>query len=167
MTIRIGGRMTLFRRLRGVAVSAITWAVLFAAVGLARLPVYAALGTRFPPTGAWPIIRRVAVQGALAGLASGALFAAIIILTERRRNVDARSGRRFALWGLGAGVLFIGGANVVYATMGRLPLDLSTVVWTAFCGAVGAGLGAGTFWLARRNARHIDQGGSPLAARVI
>jgi len=147
--------MTFLRRLRGMALSAAVWAVIFAAVGLARIPIYAMLGSLYPagPQGLWGVVQRVALRGALAGLASGALFGAIVMFTERRRDFSALSGRRFALWGLGAGMLFVGGANAVYALMGQLPFDLSAVAWTTFYGVVGAGIGIVTFSLARRQAQ--------------
>jgi hypothetical protein len=114
------------------------------------------LGTLYPtgPQGLWGVVQRVALRGALAGLASGALFATIVMMTERRRDFSALSSRRFALWGLGAGMLFVGGSNVVYALMGRFPLDLSAAAWTALYGAVGAGIGIVTFRLARRHVRN-------------
>ena len=144
--------MFILRRIRGVAVSAAIWAVAFAAVGLARLPVYDFLGTLYPtgPGGLLGVVRTVALNGAVAGLASGALFATIVMLAERRHNFASLTARRFALWGLGAGMLFTGGVDVAYAVAGRWPLDWSTVIWTAFYGAVGAGIGATTFRLARR-----------------
>src|SRR5215510_12018962 len=146
--------MTLLRRLRGIAVSAATWAIIFAAVALARLPFYAGPGSLYPTglRGQLRVVPRVALPGALAGLASGALFGTIVLLTERGRVFDALSGRRFAVGGFGAGMLFIGGANVAFALAGRMPLDLSAFVWTACYGAVGAGIGGATFWLARRAA---------------
>lgn len=161
--------MTLLRRLRGVAVSAATWSVIFAAVGLARLPIYAVLGTLYPtgPRGLLGVVQRVALRGALAGLASGAVFATIVMLTERRRDVRALSGWRFTLWGLGAGMLFIGGTNLVYALTGRLPFDASAAAWTAFYGAVGAGIGGVTFRLARRHSSSGEIGDPPISARVV
>lgn len=144
--------MSFLRRVRGVAVSAGIWAVIFAAVGLARLPIYGMLGTLFPtgPDGLLGVVRRVALNGALAGAASGTLFASIVMLAERRREFASLTGRRFALWGLTAGALFIGGADVANAIAGRWPLDLSTVIWTSFYGLVGAAIGLTTFRLARR-----------------
>jgi hypothetical protein len=140
------------RRLRGVAVSAMTWAVLFAAVGLARLPVYGLLGKLYPtgPDGLLGVVRRVALTGFSAGLASGVLFATIVMLTERRRDFARLTSRRFALWGFGAGILFVGGANAAYAIAGRWPFDITTAAWTAFYGVAGAAIGFSTFRLARR-----------------
>jgi hypothetical protein len=161
--------MVLLRRIRGLVISATTWAVVFAAVGLARLSVYGILGTLYPtgPEGLLGIVRRVALNGALAGLASGAVFATIVMLAERRRDFTALTGRRFALWGLGAGILFVGGANVAYAIAGRLPLDLATAVWTGFYGIVGAGIGFTTYRLARRHRAGTPMNESRHAVRVI
>jgi hypothetical protein len=158
--------MLILRRIRGVAISATTWAIAFAAVGLARLPVYALLGQLYPtgPDGLFGVVRRVALSGALTGFASGALFATIVMLAERRRDFATLTGRRFALWGLGAGVLFVGGANVASAIAGRWPLDLSTAAWTAFYGVVGAGIGIATFRAARRNSSVGSQGSGLLDA---
>jgi hypothetical protein len=146
-----------------------TWAAIFAAVGLARLPIYDMLGTLYPtgPGGLMSIVQRVALRGALAGLASGTLFATIVMLAERRRDFGALSTRRFALWGLGAGILFVGGANVAYAISGRLPFDVSAALWTAAYGVVGAGIGAATFRLARRHSRDVFRRESHISAPVI
>ena len=161
--------MSILRRVRGVAVSAIVWAIVFAAVGLARLPVYGLLGTLYPtgPGGLVEVVRRVALNGALAGLASGALFATIVMLAERRRDFATLTGRRFALWGLAAGMLFVGGTDVVNAIAGRWPLDLSTAVWSAFYGAVGAGIGVTTFRLARRHSADLTTSESRDPAPVV
>ena len=51
--------MTFLRRLRGMALSAAVWAVIFAAVGLARIPIYAMLGSLYPagPQGLWGVVQ--------------------------------------------------------------------------------------------------------------
>ncbi|HEY4215528.1 MAG TPA: hypothetical protein VGM67_00235 [Gemmatimonadaceae bacterium] len=136
---------------------------------MARLALYALLGdsSRFGPQSMLEVVSRVALSGATAGLASGALFATIVMLAERRRDFATLPGRRFALWGLGAGILFIGGANVVYAVAGRWPLDLGTAIWTAFYGVVGAGIGIVTYRLARRHSAGSRVGESRDAALTI
>jgi len=157
---------SILQRFRGVAASAGLWAVAFTAVGLARLPIYWLLGTLYPtgPGGLLGIIRTVTLNGAMAGAASGALFATIVMLAERRGDFATLTSRRFALWGFGAGSLFIGGANLAYGLAGRWPLGLSDVAWTAFYGVVGASIALATLRVARRHSHSLptEQSGAPV-----
>jgi len=76
------------------------------------------------------------------GFIMGGAFAGILSLTERHRTLQDLSLRRVALWGALGGLVFLGGAALVFRPpepMGWLVLPLLT-----------AGLGSGSVALAKR-----------------
>ena len=148
-------RMNFLRRLRGIAVTAVTWGTVFAAAGVAVGVVLDLMGLTQPLD--FPhlidVLARVGVRWAKIGAGMGALFATTIILTQRKRTVADLSTSRFSLLGLTAGgvVSFVVSLLILLAT-GRSLTDALTPGLTiaAVCAAVGAGVATSTLRLARR-----------------
>ena len=84
------------RRARGALLMGLTWAMLWAPVGVL-------VGMLVDPDGSmdepWLIV------GALPGFLGGVAFALVLGIVGRRRRFDELSVRRFAAWGAGAGLL--------------------------------------------------------------
>ena len=84
------------------------------------------------------------------GFIMGGAFAGILSLTERHRRLQDLSLRRVALWGALGGLVFLGGAALVFRPpepMGWLILPILT-----------AGLGSGSVALAKRADRKLIEG---------
>ena len=143
------------RRLRAAFSIAVLWALVWVPVGLA-LAFFAAAS---PPRPSDLISRPVAVPQFLAvwtlwGAFSGATFALVLAVAERRRTIGSLSLSRTALWGgLGAAALPI---LLVAVDVVRTPAGLRGYGWT-FPGLIlvvsallGACCAGATLLLARR-----------------
>ena len=125
----------LFRRIRGIIGTGLTWA--FAWIGL---------GATLGALAGYPLtyLLRIALSNSVGGFIAGASFAAILTVTERKRTLAELSLRRVALWGAMGGFVVTAmplavGAPLVYL-LGPLVIN----------GGIGAGLAAGSVVLARR-----------------
>ena len=129
----------LFRKLRGIVGTGLTWAVGWAGVTLA-LNVLTGIPFHF--------VGQVALSGLVRGFIAGGAFATILSIAERRHTLQDLSLRRVALWGgIGGSVLFFMALPVLMrigVPMGTLlgPLVINTVL--------GAGFASGSVALARR-----------------
>ena len=148
--------MNLLRKVRGAIGTALTWALGWTPIGAAWAAyVWLSVRDALPP-GAEPSLFRVlaVVVGAwaLSGAASGAVFAGVLALAERRRRLEELPVSRVALWGALGGLavpaaVFVAlrvvyGVNAVY-----LSALLSSAAVSLSLGAASA---AGTLLLARR-----------------
>jgi hypothetical protein len=100
----------LLRRLRGILVAALMWAVLWiplgVAVGLiryARTPPYDLITDvnaplQYPP--AFPIVAQTTLGFVIWGAVVGLFFAVFLLAGERQRAIHELSTRRFAAWGV-------------------------------------------------------------------
>ena len=147
--------MSFVRRVRGIAVTAVTWGTVFAAAGVSVAVVLDLVGLTQPldlPR-LFDVLAKVGVRWAKIGAGMGALFATTIILTQRERTVADLSTSRFSLLGLSAGgvVSFAVSLLILLAT-GRSLTDALTPGLTiaAVCAAIGAGVATSTLRLARR-----------------
>lgn len=97
------------------------------------------------------IVAAVAGSWTTWGAASGVVFATLLMLTERHRDVDTLSLRRTALWGaLGAMVLPSGILGIVFWQDPTFTW-LAPVAWTLSLSAVlGGTCAAGTLLLGQR-----------------
>jgi drug/metabolite transporter (DMT)-like permease len=94
------------RRIRGAVLMGLTWAVVWAPVGVL-------IGFIVDPTGAmdepWILV------GAYPGFLGGVLFSTVFAIAARRRRLDELSLRRVGAWGALAGVV-----------LGLIPFALGT-----------------------------------------
>ena len=139
--------MTWLRRLRGALLVGLTWAVVWAPLGLL-------IGMIVDPTGAmdepWIMV------GVLPGFLGGVLFSLAFAVAGRRRTLDELSVRRVAGWGAITGLL-----------LGLLPFAIGEpnpgAGWTLPVVVVGsitllcAASAAGTLALARRGRRAAEE----------
>ena len=152
--------MQWLKRIRGALLMGVTWALVWAPLGLLIGMIVDPNGTMDEP---WILV------GALPGFLSGVVFSIVLGIAARHRRFSELSAGKFTAWGAAAG----------FAT-GALPLMLGTVnprlpFW--FPGVVigsitllGALSAAGSLALARRaEKRELLSGGSrvpdPLIAR--
>ena len=149
----------LVRRVRGVLVTALVWAVAWLPVGLI-VGVIRALAIQLPEVWLTPGMRLsifLEIVGVLTltwmiwGAISGALFAVLVALLERRREVDTLSSRRTVIWGaLGAMALPTTILLIVLAEAPGFTL-IQPAVWTlSISAAQGAVCAFGTLALAQR-----------------
>jgi len=149
----------LVRRVRGVLVTALVWAVAWLPVGLI-VGVIRALTFPLPDYMLTPWMRityflRVvwilSLTWMIWGAISGALFAMLVALLERRREVDTLSSRRTAIWGaLGAMAL---PTTILLIFLAEAPgfTLIQPAVWTlSISAAQGAVCAFGTLALAKR-----------------
>ena len=136
--------MTIWRRIRGLLGTALSWAMLWLTIG-ASLAVYdgdlAALGFRFV---AW-----FAGFFGVCGAVGGGVFALLLAAAERSRSVDELSKFRVTMWGLFGGLAIPGLFAIVLNRVLPIQLDMSVLSF-AITAALGAGSAAGTLALARR-----------------
>jgi hypothetical protein len=127
------------RRVRGAVVMGLTWAVVWAPVGVLIGMIVDPDGSMDEP---W-----VAV-GALPGFLGGVAFAAVLGVVGRRRRFDELSLPRFTAWGAAAGLL-VGGSWVVLALASDPPRWLLNVLVVGSLTLLSAVSAAGSLALAR------------------
>ena len=138
------------RRLRGILVAAVIWAIVWLPLGLAlpwlrRRPLDQCVYC--PPSF---VIRFLGIW-TLWGALSGAIFAVVLAIAERRRTLADLSFARVAVWGA-IGSLALPGAMTISDVMRSAAPDSERFVLMALgiAAALGAGCAAGTLALARR-----------------
>jgi hypothetical protein len=125
------------RRVRGAIGMGFTWAVAWSAVGALPRWVFG-----FNPDPPFPLIFGVL------GFIGGVTFAALLMLTERRRGFDQMSLPRFAGWGAVGGLLL----SALFAKIASLGRGDVLVIAPTFALAC-AVCASGSLALARRAAR--------------
>jgi hypothetical protein len=150
---------TLLRRLRGLLGTALIWAVLWFPIGLvaglyrfAKLPPPDLLPA--PPFSLAFFARYVAsitVAWMVWGAICGAVFALLLSILERRRDVDSLSGRRTAIWGaLGTMALPAAILAVVLTEAPAFDLITPAFLTLSVSALLGAGCAAATVALGKR-----------------
>lgn len=137
----------ILRRLRGIAGTALLWALPWAAIlGIVAAVAAYVLGAQLGPFRAFS---QGALTGLYWGLASGALFGSALMLAEQNRGFTGLTRIRSAIWGAVAGMWFPALMSVAF-NLNSMPLMVAG--WPAFLvtGAMGALSGFATFWLAMR-----------------
>ena len=120
---------------RGVLGISVLWSAAWATIFAAIVIVVGVVDPDSIDAGEGPL--NVAPIGAIFGLVSGAVFAAVLSLADRRRTLGNLSLARVALWG------FLG--TSAFPLLTPLPNSLALVF-----GPVGATLAAGLVAIARR-----------------
>lgn len=148
--------MSWARRLRGIVGTALVWAVAWTVGGVA-VTIGALLARTSPSTLRFWItaLTSASVIWTIWGGVSGAAFASVLAIAERRRRVADLSMRRVAAWGaLGGAAVPAAIALLVaadpYASSDRggyIMLSVSLIASSVF-GAICSG---GTLWLARQS----------------
>ena len=155
--------MSIARRLRGIAGTALAWATGW---GIAGTAFGAFVLATNPPLR--HSVRAVAmvflgstVGWAVTGAVSGVLFASMLILTERRHTLQQLVPRRIAAWGaLGGALLPLVGATVTTAIAGPVALG-GGVIRVGLGALLGASCAALSLKLARRAPSELGADESP------
>jgi hypothetical protein len=127
------------RRIRGALLMGLTWAVVWAPVGLLIGMIVDPDGSMDEP---WVLV------GTLPGFLGGVAFATVLGIVGRRRRFDDLSLPRFTAWGAGAGLL-VGGIWVVLALLSDPPRWLLYGVVVGSLTLLSAVSAAGSLALAR------------------
>ena len=134
------------RRLRGVINTGLLWA----AGSVAFFSVFEVLGGR-----SGSLLIGIPFFAGF-GFIMGSAFAGILSLAERHRSLEDLSLRRVALWGALGGLVFLGGATLVF----RPPEAVSWLILPLLT----AGLGSGSVALAKRADTKLLEGDGDLPA---
>ena len=157
--------MNLGRRLHGILGTALTWAAASGALVLGLL-MFSMLALKTGNPVPWRVIGRSAFGWSLLGFFSGAMYAGLLILLERKRTVSQLSSSRTSVWGIVAGALAPMIPCAVLLANGVMPGGWPAVA--ALC-AGGASVGLVTAQLTLRAARRgpdalLTRGVSPVSA---
>jgi len=146
--------MNLLQRLRGLAGTALLWAAVWLLVGLAFGVYQAETRSRPDVPIAFPWFQIIATATAIWtvwGAVSGAVFALVLTLAERRHALSELSMPRFALWGALGAIALPAIYLLVVAIQERDPEMFGPfALILSVCAALGAVAAVGTLALARR-----------------
>lgn len=155
--------MFFWRRLRGLAGMAATWAVAWATIGAAILGIRLATGDAHPiePARLWLLWEgSFAFWGALAGVA----FGITVMAVGRARRLSQLSVRKFATWGALAGALFPTIAFAWPVIIGRTGALTAWLVSAGSAAVVGAACAASALVMARGVRRRVIEPSDTSAA---
>ena len=142
----------MMRRLRGIVVSMLLWAVPWALIGLVVGIALARMdaGDEVVLDPEWPsVVGILAVIGAAIGAVNGLVFALLVLAAERNRTVETLHVGRIGLWGaLATGVI---AALVFKFVFGVAAIALGTA-------ALGFAAAASMAYVARRGAAPAGRG---------
>ncbi len=138
------------RRLRGILIAAIIWAIVWLPLGLALL----GLRRRSPGDCVYCpadfVIRFLGIW-TLWGALSGAIFAVVLAVAERRRTLAELSFARVAVWGAIGSLALPGALTIADLMQSAFPSEWRFVLTAlGIAAALGAGCAAATLALARR-----------------
>jgi hypothetical protein len=149
--------VSIARRVRGVFATSLIWAIGWVPFGIAAgFNKWSRLGAHLSMEWSWPPLSFVATPAAgwaTWGAINGALFAVVLTTGARPHGIEALSVGRTALWGALTALAFpsfLIARVVVEEGLAALALE-PAIPMLGFAAALGAGLGAGTLILARRN----------------
>lgn len=139
------------RRLRGVASTALFWAIAWLPFGVALVTLW--LGPRrseAPPAFSWRSLATAVLVWCTWGAISGGVFAVALAVAERKRSLADLSMLRTTLWGgFGSGSAPAVVMTVAYFRTGPRVI-LPYVLFVAATASLGAAMAAGSLALARR-----------------
>ena len=130
------------RRIRGAVLMGLTWAVIWAPIGLLIGAIVDPDGTMDEP---WIMV------GTLPGFLAGVIFSVVLGIAAGRRRLDELSVRKFAAWGALAGVLLGALPTIIGDYSPSVPRWLPLVVLGSITLLTTASA-AGSLVLARRSA---------------
>ena len=134
------------RRVRGILGTAVTWAAGWSVIGTALWLAADLLFLHAATAGPGVRVLTFFATFGVLGFTSGAIFSAVLGLTEGRRRFDQMSLPRFATWGaVGSGLLCLG---VLAAESWQMPG--TELLLLGFITVMGAGSAAGSLALARK-----------------
>jgi hypothetical protein len=138
--------MRILRVLKGIAKTAIVWAIAWVPLSFGLGLVSALFGAASPPREIWMwLVYRQAVVGAI----TGAAFAIALVALGRTRTLATLTYSRMAIAGALGGVIFPLITIAVFARMdSQLPV-VPLIMGVVINGAVGAVCAAGSLRLAR------------------
>jgi hypothetical protein len=125
------------RRIRGVAGTALTWALGWAPLGA----LFVALTVDRTPLARYVVFG--AINGAIQGFLVGGSFAVVLSVVERHRQLEDLSLGRVAAWGALGGLLL----GIPFSLLFGVPLFSADAMLTYVLGATSA---AGTVAIARK-----------------
>ncbi len=151
----------LFRRIRGIVSTGLTWAFGWGAVAtVLKLGAATFLGATLGS------LMAVIVSGTTLGFVAGTSFGVILSITERRRTLDQLSLKRVAVWGAlgGMGLSLLLAPRLLGAGLPLCVVVTSYLIPLGITGPLGAGFASGSVALARRSGPDLlDEGeDSPL-----
>ncbi len=147
---------TWLRKLRGVVSIGAIWGLTLSVLGFAIGAIVSMIWHEILPSTVVKYVVNVALYYGIAGFLFGSGFAGVLTIVDGRKTFEELTPKRAALWGAltGVGVTIVVG---VVATGLGIPLT-GFVASICMCGAVTAGLGAGTVRLARRASAELETG---------
>jgi hypothetical protein len=147
---------TWLRRLRGAVGIGAIWGCALSVLGSAIAIVASIIWHAIPPSLVVTYVVNAALWYGVEGFVLGSGFAVVLTIIDGRKTFEELTPGRAALWGALAGV----GLTIVAGLVGNglsIPLT-GFLAAICMCGAVAAGLGAGTVALARRAPAELDAG---------
>jgi len=144
------------RRLRGVVSIGAIWGCALSVLGLAIAGVVSIIWREILPSTVVKYVVDVALWYGAGGFVLGSGFAVVLMIMDGRKTFEELTPGRAALWGALAGA---GLTIVVGLVSSGLGIPLSGLLASiCMCGAVAAGLGAGTVSLAKRAPAELESG---------
>ena len=140
--------MKIARLLRGIAGTALTWALAWAPLTVALTAIFALVGGVPPPRDIWGVLL---LRQAIVGAINGAVFASTLALFGRRQTLSTLRSGRVALYGAIGGSGFPVLTTLVVVRMAHVALPATALVALIVTNAVlGASLAVGSLSLAQR-----------------
>lgn len=139
--------MGFLRKLRGIAATALTWAIVWVPTSLIPFTIGSLIGTPLPlRLFVWFVISQ-AVTGAL----SGTVFATLLTIFGRRKTFESISLPWIAAWGAVGAMLLPAVGRVFFLATTDVSFPMSAMISTVVMnGVLGAGCAALTLSIARR-----------------
>lgn len=145
--------MLLLRRARGVLVTGVLWAIVWAVFGCVLMGVLRViLGLRPVEPSFTDLLAGALSFFGVSGAVSGAVFAISLAIAERRRRIEDLSMKRVALWGAIGGVTIpaVGTAMDILTGLARSALQPDLIVIFGIAALLGSFCSTATLALARR-----------------
>ncbi len=149
---------TWLRKLRGVVSIGAIWGLALSVLGIAIGAIVSMIWHEILPSTVVKYVVNVALYYGIAGFLFGSGFAGVLTIVDGRKTFEELTPKRAALWGALTGVGVVTVVGLILMGLGDQFLLDQFVVTTCMCGAVTAGLGAGTVRLARRASAELETG---------
>jgi hypothetical protein len=149
---------TFLKRVRGVVVSSVIWALIWGLAGASVVLSHVVRNDLWRSGELWHVFPRATLGFALLGGFSGAVFAIALTAFERRRTLDQLAMGRVAAWGaLGGMALPLIGVGLAAASQfWSLEVLGPMLLLCTIMGGLGAGCSTVTLALARRPPSAVD-----------
>jgi len=152
-----------FRKIRGLVGTAVTWAVGWAVAGFGLIAIPLLAGRGAAPF--WRIALSFAAVVGVSGAVVGTLFSIVLGSVHGRRTLDELKPVRMALWGGLAGLVTAGAAFAATAAIGvAMPLT-GVMAVTGMIAGFGAMTGGGTVKIAQMSGPKLEGPDAPSTRR--